>query len=510
MPSTTALPAVRRCQSPLPILSETQGTLTFSEMFTTSSSSRQSVSGPEADALVDEFCQLAVDLTKMQDTPKTSSTLEKQINQLTLMFESLAFDDQKKALIFLAKELNVNPDVIKDKANALAKLENHSPAFVKASDDLRKALTPPYRWLFANLGHAEAGVKFLVDLRAVLIKSMAGLSSEDLILVRSMNQELKSLLSHWFSIGLLQLEQITWSSPCAMLQKISEYEAVHPLRNWTDLKARVGPYRRCFAYTHRSMPGEPIVVLHIALTTEIVSTIASVVKHRRQVKRFQTVDSEEVTLNMEDTSQCTTAIFYSISSTQEGLQGIELGNLLIKTAVKKLKEEFPQMDKFSTLSPIPGFRSWLMNELQRAKRDEVKLFKPDEIEALKQLFPDDFYTNLLSAIKSNAWNSDEKLIRLLETPLMRLCAKYLFIEKRRNYALNPVANFHLRNGASMWRINWMADLSPRGFDNSCGMMVNYRYFIDQVDANSSDYLLSYEIPVGEQVLQLANQSKEVS
>ncbi len=151
-----------------------------------------------------------------------------------------------------------------------------------------------------------------------------------------------------------------------MLQKVSDYEAVHPMRNWTDLKARVGAYRRCFVYTHRSMPGEPIVVLHVALTRGIPEKIASVVKHHRMVKRFS-VDAigmgsaggdRTVAANAtpEDASTCDSAIFYSITSTQTGLQGIELGTYLIKQAVRRLKEELPNISHFCTLSPIPGFR----------------------------------------------------------------------------------------------------------------------------------------------------------
>ena len=143
-----------------------------------------------------------------------------------------------------------------------------------------------------------------------------------------MDAQLRQLLGHWFSVGFLRLEQVTWSSPCAMLQKVSDYEAVHPMRNWTDLKSRVGPYRRCFVYTHRSMPGEPIVVLHVALTKGIPGRIASVVKHHRMVKRFSvdalsgggSSESGGGGGGAEDTSTCDSAIFYSITSTQTGLQ----------------------------------------------------------------------------------------------------------------------------------------------------------------------------------------------
>ena len=190
--------------------------------------------------------------------------------------------------------------------------------------------------------------------------------------------------------GFLELDQVTWNSPCAMLQKVSDYEAVHPMRNWTDLKSRVGSYRRCFVYTHRSMPGEPIVVLHVALTgPEIPGDISQVVKHHRKLKKFATtydvIPSRSKSNGSaggggggsgggpnddmdEDPSLCQSAIFYSITSTQRGLQGIELGTYLIKQAVIRLKEEFPKMNQFCTLSPIPGFKNWLITILNSVNR----------------------------------------------------------------------------------------------------------------------------------------------
>ena len=202
------------------------------------------------------------------------------------------------------------------------------------------------------------------------------------------------------------------------------------------------------------------------------------------------------------------------------LQGIDLGNLLIKTAVKRLKEEFPEMTKFSTLSPVPGFRAWLMNELTLAKRGQSKVLTDPEMERLRAPLSrvseeqpaqshEDVCAQLSAVLKANTWSQDDALVAGLENPLMRMCTRYLFVEKRRNFALNSVANFHLRNGATMWRINWLADMSPRGMDNSLGIMVNYRYFLDRVDTNSSQYLLGHEIAAGEQVLQLASQAREV-
>ena len=171
------------------------------------------------------------------------------------------------------------------------------------------------------------------------------------------------------------------------------------------------------------------------------------------------------------------------------------------------------MTKFSTLSPVPGFRAWLANEL---KRPDSKLLTEPEMERLKEPLSklsghvdSNVPSQLATLIRANGWSQDPDLVALLETPLMRAASRYLFMEKRRNYALNSVANFHLRNGATLWRINWLGDMSPRGMDNSCGIMVNYRYFLDQVDKNSNQYLVDHEIAAGEQVLQLASQAKQL-
>ena len=411
---------------------------------------------------------------------------------------------------------------MKAKAREIIEASEDNIALKKKEEELRAVLEPPYNWLYTKVSQVtKDGVKFLCDIRADLLNILSNdksLSNQERSDLKTMNGHLKVLLSHWFSAGFLELEQVTWQSPCSMLQKISDYEAVHPVKNWTDLKSRVGPYRRCFVFTHRSMPDEPIVVLHVALTTEISPNIASVVKHHRQVKKTTSVDVEDLDPNLsikgsagtEDPALCTTAIFYSITSTQSGLQGIELGNSLIKQAVKKLKEEFTNMNQFSTLSPIPGFRKWLLQTLQMSRNGNLKLelLTADEKEKISKTFygpTDDFYDSLCTAIKSNQWAQNDKLRDALELPLMRLCAKYLYSEKRRNFALDPVANFHLRNGATMWRLNWWADLSPRGLTNSCGIMVNYRYYLDNLENNSAQYQEQKIVEATDQIKVLASQ-----
>uniref|UniRef100_A0A8C4U939 Malonyl-CoA decarboxylase, mitochondrial n=1 Tax=Falco tinnunculus TaxID=100819 RepID=A0A8C4U939_FALTI len=376
-------------------------------------------------------------------------------------------------------------------------------ALLQAEDRLRYYLSPQYRGLFQHLGRLEGGLRFLVELRGDLVEGLAS-KAVDGPHVKEMNGVLKNMLSEWFSTGFLNLERVTWQSPCEVLQKISDSEAVHPVRNWMDMKRRVGSYRRCYFFSHCAIPGEPLIVLHVALTSDISSNI--------QFLFSQAIVKEVPPLETEDTDKITTAIFYSISLTQQGLQGVELGTYLIKRVVKELQKELPQIKAFSTLSPIPGFTKWLVGLLssQTKELERNELFTESEGQEISEITGDSTTETLKKVLNNNEWVRSEKLVKVLHSPLMRLCAWYLYGEKHRGYALNPVANFHLQNGSVMWRINWMADTSPRGIAASCGMMVNYRYFLEDTASNSAAYLGTKRIKASEQVLSLVSQFQQNS
>ncbi|XP_063168752.1 malonyl-CoA decarboxylase, mitochondrial [Candoia aspera] len=371
-------------------------------------------------------------------------------------------------------------------------------ALLQAEDRLRHQLTPRYRGLFQHLGRQEGGLRFLVELRGDLLEALTAREAQGPH-VREMNGVLKNMMSEWFSAGFLNLERVTWQSPCEILQKISDSEAVHPVRNWMDMKRRVGSYRRCYYFAHCAIPGEPLIVLHVALTDEISSNIQAIVK-------------EAPSLEAEDLDKITTAIFYSISLTQQGLQGVELGTYLIKRVVKELQVEFPQIQDFSTLSPIPGFTKWLIALLssQSGELGRSNPFTDPEFQEISEVTGDPAIETLKRLFTNNGWVKSERLVCVLQQPLMRLCAWYLYGEKHRGYALNPVANFHLQNGAVLWRLNWMADTSPRGMAASCGLMVNYRYFLEDTMANSATYLGTKQIKASEQVLSLVSQFQQNS
>nr|XP_058901492.1 malonyl-CoA decarboxylase, mitochondrial isoform X4 [Kogia breviceps] len=214
----------------------------------------------------------------------------------------------------------------------------------------------------------------------------------------------------------------------------------------------------------------------------------------------------------EERDKITTAILYSLSLTQQGLQGVELGTFLIKRVVKELQKEFPHLGTFASLSPIPGFTKWLLGLLKSKAKDHGRneLLTDSECKEISEITGGPVNETLKTFLSSSEWAQSEQLARALQAPLMRLCAWYLYGEKHRGYALNPVANFHLQNGAVMWRINWMADVSLRGITGSCGLMVNYRYFLEDTAANRTAYLSSKSINASEQVLSLVAQFQKNS
>ncbi|KAG7468677.1 hypothetical protein MATL_G00145890 [Megalops atlanticus] len=467
------------------------------------SRSSTSYQGP-VETMEDLLRRTVAPLPTYETRDKSSPPPESNSVEIMHFYRSLEKEQKLEFLSRLAQDFGVDHRSVSELAGKVVESQQRDMATVlQAEDRLRYSLIPRYRPMLSHISKVEGGVKFLVDLRADVIDILSSKAS-DSPHIRDLNGTLKGLLSEWFSVGLLHLERITWQSPCELLQKISQYEAVHPVRNWTDIKRRVGPYRRCYAFTHAAMPGEPLVVLHVALTDDIASNIQAI------VREFATQDSEE------DVNKINAAVFYSISSTQAGLQGVELGNYLIKRVVRELQGEFPHISQFSSLSPIPGFCSWLQGLLspQRKEVQGVGLLTEQEWRVVEEVTGAGSGAEAVEALRkllgTSEWMRSDHLVQVLEPALMRLCAWYLYGEKRRGYAINPVANFHLQNGATMWRLNWQADTSPRGITNSCGIMVNYRYFLQETSANSATYLQTKAISASEQVLSLVSQFQKNS
>lgn len=265
-----------------------------------------------------------------------------------------------------------------------------------------------------------------------------------------------------------------------LLLQVAAYEAVHRVRNWADLKHRLGQDRRCYAFFHTAMPNQPLIVLHVALTQNISDSVDTIVKQRDVI----------------GDSDVTTAIFYSITSTQKGLRGIDFGIHLIRKVANEIRTCNPQITKFSSLSPIPLFRKWLLSEL---KCDRCDLLTTREVEQLSSaLNQSDVYLALVDLLERGDWMKSEHT-ELLQPIMTRLCGYYLSSVKHRSFAYDPVANFHLRNGATLWRVNWMADTSLNGMKQSFGIMVNYRYYLDEMETNCKQYIFDRKVALGDHV-----------
>lgn len=433
-------------------------------------------------------------------------------------YRNLTRGDQHELVLNIARShrdrlKKINIPSIKDTENELNR--------VKHLNALHRGLRPNYHHVFCSLGRVPGGVNFLMGFRENLLNLRNIVSSEvnastdksyanktqhiedDSESLRIMDEDLKDILITWFSAGILQLQRITWQSPSLLLQKVAFYEAVHPVRNWMDMKRRVGLYKRCFIYTQPSMPGTPLVILHTALTKEIPSSMDTLLPRDRGSISDSFDDEEEDILVLR---QKRAAIFYSISSPHKGLKGIDLGNSLIKHVVEELKTEFPYLSLFSSLSPIPKFSSWLISELHHIIDGDPLM--PDnqvlleELNKLSHSFETSSTSKTASAMKTKLLNFS---LDSLEVPLMRLCAFYLLHVKHRGNAFDPVANFHLRNGAVLWRLNWNADTSPRILNQSYGIMTNYRYFLQDVEANAEAYVENKTIKYSDDVSLLLNE-----
>ena len=325
-----------------------------------------------------------------------------------------------------------------------------------ATAELRQALEPPRLKLLTQFTTIPDGRKFLVDLRAFLLR----VRRDDRMLA-ALETDLRSLLSAWFDIGFLELTRIDWHSPAALLEKLVNYEAVHAIRSWRDLKNRLDSDRRCYAFFHPRMPGEPLIFVEIALVKGLAGSVQGLLDEKAPVQ---------------DPRESDTAIFYSISNCQEGLVGISLGNFLIKRVVEVLSSEFRNLRTFATLSPVPGFRRWLDEKLAA---DQPGLLSADESASLGSAIPTESGAASLHAILAQrGWWREAALRKAAEPVLMRLCARYLVSESASGNprrARDPVAHFHLSNGARVERLNMVGDTSEKGAKESATIMVNYLY-----------------------------------
>ncbi len=356
-----------------------------------------------------------------------------------------------------------------------------TPAQWDAEARLRIALRSRRLRILTQFNAIPQGVKFLVDLRADLLRFLA----EDALL-KPLDRELETRLSAWFDVGFLELQRITWTSPAALLEKLVHYEAVHEIRSWDDLKNRLDSDRRCYAFFHPRMPLEPLIFVQVALLEEVADN----------VQRLLDIEAP-----LADAGRANTAIFYSISATQEGLRGVSFGNFLLKRVIDDLKRDFPRLKTFATLSPIPGLVRWV----QRNPEEFADAITPTDWKRLAALGVTGVEAPALAALLEGdtAWSRDDDLQQALREPLLRLAARYLLEARRGDKPVDAVARFHLGNGARVERLNWLADRSDKGLGQSWGLMVNYLYDPDDIEANLESFASEGRIAASSAVRRMA-------
>ncbi|WIA35540.1 hypothetical protein OEZ86_003965 [Tetradesmus obliquus] len=463
---------------------------------------------------------LLKDAIHVYKTEGAAAVVPDQVTEVFMaVYSSLAGPQQQLTFFtLLAREFGVQGAAVdaavqlwQDKGQA----QNASPELLyRLADRLTAAAQPLYMQLLLPVSQHKAGIAFLVRLRSdllQLLREQPGLPQAAAL--RALSQDLRSALARWFSVGLLQLQRITWEdTPGQLLERVMAAEAVHRMQHLGQLKRRLQQSdRRVFAFLHPSMPPG---------------------------------------LDNSSSGPGSVACFYSISSGQPGLSGVDLGNFLIKKAAQQLLAELPQLQHLVTLSPIPGFRAWLITKLQAAAAaaaggssgaasnsagQEPQLLKPHEADTVARLHAQLIQQQqqqqqphsvsgtststsgavssssssaaasaaLLQLVQANAWlQLPEAGQAALQPVLLRLCGRYLLAETRRGWALDPVQHFHLKNGAWLWRINTRADLSAAGLERSCGLMVNYKYVLADVTANNRAYLVDQHIAAAAELRRL--------
>jgi malonyl-CoA decarboxylase len=335
---------------------------------------------------------------------------------------------------------------------------------------LEAAVESPRRELFRLLNMGPDGTASIISMRQDLRGMLA-----DHPHLQFLDGDLLHLLQSWFNRGFLRIERISWKTPAFILEKLIEYETVHEIRGWEDLRRRLADDRRCFAFFHPALPDEPLIFVEVALVRGLASSIQEVLSAGipDPVAEFKP----------------DAAIFYSINNCQPGLAGVSFGNFLIKQVTDSLAEEIPSLEYYATLSPAPGFRAWLNEELAAAQ-------SAAGLSASEREY--------LSHLDGGSWYEDSLKAQQLKPLLLYLCAYYLLNVKRDNEPRDAVARFHLRNGARLERINWLGDRSDKGLRESAGLLVNYLYDRKAVARNHERYVNENEIVHSPAIKQLIN------
>jgi len=373
-----------------------------------------------------------------------------------LLYGELDRDEQTRFFAALLAEFSPDPEAVLAAAHAYA-----ADASAANLARLFAVTEPPRQELLRRLNRAPGGTATILRMRERLLEEKRHQRE-----LEAVDADLRHLLSSWFNPGFLQIVRVDWRTPAYLLEQIIAHEAVHEIRGWNDLRRRLDADGRCFAFFHPALPDEPLIFVEVALANRMAETVPPL------------LDAHSAS---SDPSRATTAVFYSISNCQPGLRGISLGNFLIKQVVDVLSRELPRLKTFCTLSPIPGFVAWLRPLLATPDAPRQSPLAQAVSVVAQGLGAD------LAGIAGDPDAAARRLAPLKE-PLLQLCATYLLQRGDAGEgAQDPVARFHLNNGALLERINWSADLSKKGLRESLGMMVNYLYVPRQIVGNHEKF-----------------------
>ncbi|MGE3065430.1 MAG: malonyl-CoA decarboxylase [Hyphomicrobiaceae bacterium] len=389
-------------------------------------------------------------------------------HEILQQYRALNPEERRAFFCFLIETMQPDPDGVARAARAYADAPGEATLM-----RLQHAVESPRQEFFRRLNLAPGATAEIVAMRRDLLR----LPRAE---VAVLDADLKHLLQSWFNRGFLVLRRIDWQTPAAILEKIIAYEAVHEIQGWDDLRRRLDPAdRRCFAFFHPSLVDEPLIFVEVALMDDIPDGIERVLNEERKI---------------DGDAEPSTAVFYSISNCQEGLRGISFGNFLIKQVVEELAKERASLKMFVTLSPVPQFARWLEHRLAD---DGAQMITPAD-------------RTVLQVLKDPSWmeECDEDTEGPLRDSVLALAAEYFLRAKAADgRPVDPVARFHLGNGARLERINWRGDPSEKGLREAHGLMVNYRYDLKEIEKNHEAYVNDGVVAASRQVRGLLRPEK---
>ena len=386
----------------------------------------------------------------------------RRATELLTLYQSLEPAGLERFFDRLVKEFSPDPKKVGLAAKNYS--DGPSPATLH---ELQSVVEAPRQELFRRFNIASGGTRALVEMRRRVRRELVTHPAW-----AALDDDLLHLFRSWFNRGFLNLQRIDWRTSALVLERLIEYEAVHQITGWSDLRRRLEGDRRCFAFFHPALPDEPLIFIEVALTRELSGTVQPLIDPRSPVA---------------DPANASHAIFYSITNCQEGLRGVSFGHFLIKQVAEDLGREFPRLRTFATLSPIPGFRRWLLSTA------------PGLVNGRRA-------TELAELVTRIGEEPRATVPADLERDLTALCAYYLLQVKKGVRPLDPVARFHLANGARLERLNWGADTSASGLANAFGLMVNYVYALSELERNHEAYAQHSRLVASRELEKLSQQT----